>query len=411
MWRSPRKHSNALPIEIKPRIGHLTACHSCGTQVNAHEVLWQGIHICGRYRCRRCGAEYVEDLPVGQAVFTPYTVTADGTLLGDESAKAWFGTPLRDSLKNPSADGSIGFSVEVRRSFRDVVVLNCIDFLYGHCLLKLLNAQAHAEDGSRGLVIIVPSFLRWMVPGHAAEVWEVDIPPGKAQSYFPELDRRISRELERFDSVHVSLAHSHPGDVDISKFTGVPRHDLTREGYRITFVWRADRIWTGNGPLVRALRTVGLRAILMRHQWRKICRLFAKARKSFPNATFTVAGQGREFAFPSWVDDRRTARFDPESEIAACRVYSESRIVIGVHGSNMLLPSAHAGMSIDLMPADRWSNVAQDILYSPDEFGGDPRMASFRHRYIPVETSPSTLEVMIVSMSRSLAAAEAVFHS
>ena len=149
----------------------------------------------------------------------------------------------------------------------------------------------------------------------------------------------------------------------------------------------------------------------MRHQWRKICRLFAKARKSLPNATFTVAGQGREFAFPSWVDDRRTARFDPESEIAACRVYSESRIVIGVHGSNMLLPSAHAGMSIDLMPADRWSNVAQDILYSPDEFGGDPRMASFRHRYVPVETSPSTLEVMIVSMSRSLAAAEAVFHS
>jgi len=47
-----------------------------------------------------------------------------------------------------------------------------------------------------------------------------------------------------------------------------------------------------------------------------------------------------------------------------------------VHGSNMLLPSAHAGMTIDLMPDDRWGNFAQDISYQED----DVRMGSYRYR-------------------------------
>jgi len=400
-----------LSIQIKPTIGHVSVCHTCGGQINAHEVLWQGIHICGRYRCAQCGTKFIEDLPVGQAIFTPYRVTADGTLLGDDSARTFFGTPLMESLRNPCADVSIGFKVEIKKSFRNVVVLNCIDFLYGHCLLKLLNAQAHVNDDTRGIIVIVPSLLRWMVPVHVAEVWEVDIPLGMAQSFFPDLDRRICRELDRFDSVHVSLAHSHPAGIDISAFTGVRGHNFAGESYRITFVWRADRIWAGDGLLVRALRKFGMRAALMRIQWRKICRLFENARGNLPNATFTVTGLGRDFSFPPWIDDLRTAAFDARAEIAACRIYSESRIVIGVHGSNMLLPSAHAGMSVDLMPADRWSNLAQDILYSPGDFGGDPRMVCFRHRYVPVETSPRTLEVMIVSMLRSYSSAEAAFRS
>ena len=83
--------------------------------------------------------------------------------------------------------------------------------------------------------------------------------------------------------------------------------------------------------------------------------------------------------------------------------------MIGVHGSNMLLPSAHAGMAIDLMPAERWSNMAQDILYQQKDFCGDQRVAAFRFRYMPIEVSARTLEKMIVSMSRSFAEASKAF--
>jgi hypothetical protein len=57
--------------------------------------------------------------------------------------------------------------------------------------------------------------------------------------------------------------------------------------------------------------------------------------------------------------------------------------VIGIHGSNMLLPSAHAGMTIDLMPKDRWGNYAQDILFHET----DHRLTAYKYRFVPMESS------------------------
>ena len=66
----------------------------------------------------------------------------------------------------------------------------------------------------------------------------------------------------------------------------------------------------------------------------------------------------------------------------SCQVYAESRLVIGVHGSNMLLPSGHAGMTLDLMPDDRWGNFGQDISDQEE----DVRLSSFRYRFLPISS-------------------------
>jgi hypothetical protein len=52
----------------------------------------------------------------------------------------------------------------------------------------------------------------------------------------------------------------------------------------------------------------------------------------------------------------------------------------------MLLPSAHAGMTLDLIE-ERWGNFAQDILYQET----DPRVATFRYRFLPVQMQISVL--------------------
>ena len=77
-----------------------------------------------------------------------------------------------------------------------------------------------------------------------------------------------------------------------------------------------------------------------------------------------------------------------------CNCYAKSDVVIGVHGSNMLLPSAHANMVLDIMPKDRWGNVTQDVIYQEN----DNRMTSFRIRYIPIETKVSSLAFIAQSM-------------
>jgi hypothetical protein len=132
---------------------------------------------------------------------------------------------------------------------------------------------------------------------------------------------------------------------------------------------------------------------LLKFQNIKVTRLFMLLRKNFPSSLFTVSGLGTATEFPQWIGDQRVAKFDADIERDVCKVYSESRVIIGVHGSNMLLPSAHAGMTIDLMPIERWGNFAQDILYQED----DSRVASYKYRYLPLNISVSTLSNIISS--------------
>ena len=368
-------------IQIKPTIDYREPCPHCGRALAPEKVLWQGIHICAVALCPGCGAEIVGDLPVCEAIDFPFQVDRKkGLLFGSALTRDWLGEPFLQSLLHPEEDAGIRLEIEVRERRPRVVILNCIDYLYGHSLLRLLNAEVHLQKNPElGLILLLPRYLRWMVPPGVAEVWLVDLPLSRARSFRPRLDQLIQAECARFEEVYLSPAFSHPADFDVSRFTGVPKHDFKAARYRVTFIWREDRPWS-TLDLVQRSRVA--RRLLLRWQNHKVRRLFATLRRTLPDALFTVAGLGKATGFPEWIEDRRVARFDPETERQTCQVYSESRLVVGVHGSNMLLPSGHAGMTLDLMPDGRWGNFAQDILYQEE----DVRLATYRYRFLPIRS-------------------------
>ena len=376
-------------IQIKPEIQYQSSCPYCGSVLIPGKVLWQGIHICVVSNCHHCHAEIIEDLKVGHAMYMPYQVDLrKNALFGDDESKYWFGMPLLKSLQNPRTDLDIEFKIVKFRESKKAIILNCIDFLYGHALLKLLNAESHLKNNSDfGLVLLIPTFLYWMIPKGVAEVWTVNIPLSKAQYYYPILDEKIKMECERFDSIYISVAHSHPKDFNITNFTEIDKHDFNREDFRITFIWREDRLWCRNMFWVRFAHRINFIWPLFLWQNLTVLHLFSLLRLTFPKAIFTVAGLGMATRFPSWIDDQRVNCFDEDKERQVCKIYSESRLVIGVHGSNMLLPSAHAGMTIVLMPVDRWGNFAQDVLYQEH----NNRLSSYRYRYLPLNISVKLL--------------------
>lgn len=380
-------------IQIKPKIQHSSNCPYCGTPLVPEKILWQGIHVCAVSTCSHCRAEIIEDLRIGHALYYPYQVdlAADKLFFTNQEGFSWFGSPLLQSLKNPQRDFKITLNVEKNQDKKNVIILNCIDYLYGHSLLKLLNAEAHLNKNLElGLVVIVPSLLRWMAPEGIAEIWTVDIPLSKAQYFFPDLNEQIQKECMRFDKIYVSRAHSHPKHFDISTFTRVHKHDFKGNEFKITFIWREDRLW--NDIFRGRLDHINLiKYFLLKWQNFKVTRLFSILRKFFPLSEFTVAGLGTTTEFPQWIDDQRVVAFNAIVEREVCKIYSESRIVIGVHGSNMLLPSAHAGLTIDLMPIERWGNFAQDIVYQEN----DNRMASYKYRYLPLTVNLRTLACII----------------
>lgn len=361
------------------------------------KVIWQGVHTCVETVCSRTGQTIIADLPVGHAVTNACKVNIETQeLFCSSEVRSWLGVPLLESLSHP-ADDDVRFRIERRTEHRSVIILNCIDHLYGHALLKLFNVERHLRERPEiGVVVLIQDFLRWLVPEGVAEIWSVHIPLGKAMRYHRMLDTRISEECRRFTAVFLSNAYSHPAVSDISMFTRIQRHDDHAERYRITYIWRDDRPWTSNPYLILAAKRLGFMSLLLRDQNQKIVRMFERLRKALPEAQFTIAGIGKGTTFPSWIDDRRVTTMNDSVERSLCTVYAESRLVIGVHGSNMLLPSAHAGMTIDLMPTERWGNFAQDIVYQEH----DPRIGSFRYRFFPIGTSVSILAHLIETQIR-----------
>lgn len=374
-------------ISIKPTISYQTICPYTGIEIKAKRIFWAGLYICAVSDLPEEKGEIIDDLKAGHGLYSSCQVDLKRSLVfGKKFSKEWLGFPLLYGLQNPEKE-KIEITKEILRESQKVIILNCIDHLYGHSLLKLLNSSRHLKDNSDyGLIVIVQKNLRWLVPDGIAEIWTVNIPLKKGRCYYPSFDQFVQHELERFTEVYISEAYSHPAKFDVSEFTKIAKYDFTKTSLKITFVWREDRLWCSS-LLERFLRKINLAYIgLILQNW-KVKSLLKRIRLAIPEAEIVVVGLGQKTKFPDWIQDLRVNQYNDKSERQVCQTYSESILIIGVHGSNMLLPSGHGGITIDLMPNDRWGNLAQDILYQEL----DPRLASFRYRYIPISTSISII--------------------
>jgi hypothetical protein len=378
-------------LQLKPTLEHNSTCPHCASTLDPVDTLWMGMHVFVKSNCASCQSEIIEDLKIGHSLYHEANKI-------DLEREIVFGRGMGhpNLIESLKTDRQLGTEIdrEIFKEFKQVIVLNCLDYLYGHCLLKLLNIQRYLEEfPAYGTIAIVPKFLRWLVPDGVAEVWTIDIPLRNNLLCYSEVNNFVRGEFARFDEIYVSKAYSHPSKFDISKFTRVLKHSFDNENFRITFVWREDRLWC-NELMNKILKKTNLISLGLIFQNWKIRRLFGQIRQQFPSAVFTVAGLGDNTRFPQWIDDCRVTKFDRDTERETCHIYAQSRLIVGVHGSNMLLPSAHAGMTIDLLSADRLGNIAQDILYQEP----DPRQASFRYRYLTFQTSIAELAKIGVSM-------------
>ena len=83
----------------------------------------------------------------------------------------------------------------------DTCSLNCLDTLYGHGLLKLLNAQHYLEQcPEMELVVLVPHYLRWMVPEGVAEVWTLDLPVRRGVEWNDWVAQKIRQEFDSLEA-------------------------------------------------------------------------------------------------------------------------------------------------------------------------------------------------------------------
>lgn len=413
-------------IRLQPLTESKHECVYCRTALECVGWYVPGMRNLADLRCAGCGREFYGDLFAGQAFYTPMLLEKGTGAVHDAHGVKWFADWLRDSYAQRT-DSPLPFVVQEYSPVKQpVVMLNCLDTLYGHSLLKLLNAQHYLDKRADfDLILLVPSFLKWMIPDGVAQAWIVDLPLRRGTEWNDWLAREIRRRVAPLSNVSLSVAlsHPHPNDYDIERFTRVRPFPLDEWKIRlerptVTFIWREDRLWrspaqaTAN-PLDKIVRRVNNQPNSLQQQSRQVTEFAEALRKDWPALDFAVAGVGRSEAFPNWINDLRQTVLDDAVERQWCERYAASHLVVGVHGSNMLLPSAHAGGFVELIGAERWGNFLQDVLFRR----GDSRELFFRCRFMPDSTTSSTLALLLGSILRSypdfmnLMGAESCRHS
>lgn len=350
------------PFPLRPvpeRGGRCPRCAGSLRVVRLHVAGWRNLL---QGSCPDCGRSYLQDLPSGHGLVYPATLDLDTGELHDPSGADWFSAPLRAYWERPD-DAPAALEVERLRSVQGpALLLNCLDPVYGHALLKLMNAQG-ALKGEAACVALVPAALTPLVPPGVAEVWSVGGPVRRLGSYGLELEARLREELDRLGAcaLHPAAPHPHPSLYDLDEL--VSAVEPVRAGEpTVLLSLRDDRRW-GRTRLEQRARVGALARGL---------------RAAFPGVALVAVGTG-DGPLPAAVRDERRAAPSRDDERRWIGLMKGADLAVGVHGSNLLLPSGLAAATIELTPRHRSEAIGQATLLREH----DPLAALWTHRFVP----------------------------
>jgi hypothetical protein len=396
-------------IRIKPTVDFEVACPECRSSETRHlGVKFESIHVLADCQCLSCGIKFYHVLPVGHTSAENLCISKSSRKLYNAgSYPSWLVESVMKQLHHTRKE-NVAIKRIVKKKCKDVIILNTLDTLYGHTLLKLYNAVHHIDTQPEyGLIVIIPSSFLWLVPEGCAEVWTVDLKLSELAHGYDAIGNFISTELNNYQTVYLSKAYSHPdiSSVDVERFTRVKPFDLaqfSRKRPVITFILREDRIWfkaLADFWIYRAGRKLKLdssaRQFLVRRQNKLVKRTIECISRQVPNAIFNVVGLGTMGSFDGFANDLRTDKVTPETETNWCQAYAQSHVVVGVHGSNMLLPTAHAAGCVEILPQDRFGNMIQDISVRYNS-----RLQLFFYRFADQFAKPQSVCSKVVAMIR-----------
>jgi hypothetical protein len=396
-------------VRLKPDPENLYSCPECHAPYpEIDDIRYESTTIYVACTCALCQLKFLQTLPVGHHVSHPLSIgLASGKIYAPKEPLDWLSLAVAKAWHQRS-ESKVNIEKRVYRNTDTVILLNALDSIYGHALLKLYNASFHLSHHSElGLVVIVPRNLEWLIPEGCAEAWIVDLSLSQLEFGYDAIYRFVANELRRFAEVYASRAYSHPEfrTVEIEHFSRVKPfsiNNFAKLSPVVTFVLREDRWWFSSivdywfYRVNRKLRTSAWGSrVLSRRQNRLVKKTIALLKKSTPGISVNVVGLGKTGNFRGIANDERVLKLNPAIERDWCRTYSRSHVVIGIHGSNLLLPTAHAASCVEILPCDRSGNMVQDLSVRYDG-----RLQLFLYRFADQYASPSSIADKVTSIIR-----------
>jgi hypothetical protein len=383
-----------LPV---PRDSFLCPCGAGPVTVDGFAL--PGMMPLAKTRCETCNRRFLFHLHTGFCSGSSLAIEEATGALHNLATASWYAYEMQQMWASRNRSSP---AVTVRGAFdsqgRDVVLVNTMDPTYGHNIARLFAVSSVKRlFPDSAIVVIVGRFAAWLVPNSADQIWVVDAPLREMHLYNAQVDA-LTQELAR-KSARLRYAPIFYGNnVNIEDFTKQPPYAVkSLEDIlpaRLVYNWREDRCWTYLGRQMPPQEAVA-------DQLRMASLLFEAVRKEIPDLQVTVTGYGKYGKFADWIEDLRILRQTDEAEQAWVRRYARAHVALGIHGSNMHLPSAHAAGSIEIVPPALWY-TAHDTWEWVNRHNANNALQ--RYLKLPTSTSLSDFASIVFSHLRRLQA-------
>jgi hypothetical protein len=380
-------------LKIYPTIEVDMKCPVDGSSLTVLDMVIPGMRNLADTFCPSCNVRYYMDLPTGQAMRSPITLNQNTGEIYDSRNVVWFSSLLKNAFADQVALDLVPTVHTFFPSDR-IVILNCLDFLYGHSLLKLLNVQRYLDNFSDfGCCVLIPSQMVHLVPEGVAEIWEFPVPVQDGWKWYHSLQTWMKMQLRSRKECFLSKAYSHPSNkiYDLNRFVrNLPdiSNTINQHNPVILFSYREDRLWGSD----------------LAHQQKNLQKLYHRLSAVFPEMVFVIIGFGKKSRLHkngARLLDLRCDRFERQQDLLWMAYMQRADCVIGIHGSNMLLPSGLAKTTVELVPRSRLGNSVQDFLFSASDRDLRDSLLYYRMMYGNDNLSdilPSEVTDMVVCM-------------
>jgi hypothetical protein len=396
-------------LQLKPYPDNCFVCPKCRAErPRINQFTFESINILADCSCNQCGFEFYQVLPVGHTVDYQISIgKKEGNIFQPQGCPAWLSLSLLQAHEEVLTT-EVPIERIIFKQCNNIVILNTLDSLYGHVLLKLYNAFHHiAHQPDVGLIIIIPKGFKWLIPSGCAEAWVVDLTLSELKFSYESIQDFFAKQFDRFSEINLSKAFSHPnlGPFDIERLTGVKPFNLEQFNEKepvVTFVLREDRWWFKNRIdfwFYRVCRKLKISSwgshIHSERQNQLIKRVIKLMKREIADIKCFVVGLGEIGDFGDYAIDLRYRKTDSSIEMEWCEIYARSHVVIGIHGSNMLLPTALAAGCVEILPEDRYGNMLQDISIRYND-----RQQLFFYRFADQFANPDSVAAKAVAIVR-----------
>ncbi len=386
-------------IDLLPAPLDRFPCPCGASDLAVHGFRLLGMAPFARTRCPACQRHFLAHLHVGFCDLGNFIVEETTSAVELSLLPVWYAEFLHTILVSRDWP-SRPVRQQVRRPHgADVLLVNCLDPVYGHCIRRLYSIDACRQQGFTGsIVAIVPPFLEWQVPDDVDEVWVVET--GLRDCYLANAEleamaNRLAASVSRLRYAPVAYAHT----VDIARYQKVEPFKATQDDLvsppRLTLNWREDRCWTVRGEASADPVTEQLRLYTL---------LLQTIREHAPDLDAAVTGYGRSGAFPAWVQDMRLAEHDAGTERRWAERYARSHLTLGMHGSNMNVPAALSRGAVEIVEPIHWTSIGVSWQWVNRVSAWE---AVSRYRQVPLSSSVSDIVTVALQQLRRMQGAAA----